>query len=396
MVNTFPTVTETFILNQIAGLLNQGHDVRIFAQPPSSTQTSHSVIQEYSLLDRVVYPKKPATYSEGFRILTGALEKIVSNRLVASKALLGQFSLDKELPYRLSKLAAILGEADFDIYHAHFGYVGNEYYNVIEYQTEPFVVSFYGIDASQRLREDPSRYDRLFSSADAITVLSEDMRSDLVDAGCPESKTHLQPLCIDTSEFPFKQRRREADEPIEILTVARFVEKKGVEYALRAVAEVAKGRDITYRIAGDGERRDQIEQLIAELNIEDTVELLGWCNQSEIIELMHDSHLFVLPSVTAENGDKEGTPTVLLEAQATGLPVVSTYHAGIPEIVDDGGSGLLVPERDVKALAEAVETLANDDTWWEPMGKRGRELVEQNHSIETVSADLVDLYQTLR
>ena len=396
MVDAFPTVTKTFILNQITGLLDQGQDVRIFARPSDGTETPHDAIEEYDLLDRIVYSPKPGTYPEGLRTLTSALAKLATDRPVSTRTLVDQFSLDKELPYRLSNLAAVLGKGDFDVYHAHFGHVGTDYLSVADCRPQPFVVSFYGADASQRLRVNPDRYEDLFSNADAITVLSEDMRSDLVNAGCPVSKTHIQPLCIDTTEFPFRPRQREDDESVNILTVARFVEKKGLEYVLRAVAEVAETHDVTYRIAGDGERRDQIESLIADLNLEDTVELLGWCKQSEIVDLMHDSHLFVLPSVTAANGNKEGTPTVLLEAQATGLPVVSTYHAGIPEIVDDGDSGLLVPERDADALTEAIETLVRDDSQWGPMGRRGRELIEQNHSIKTVSSDLLELYQSLR
>jgi colanic acid/amylovoran biosynthesis glycosyltransferase len=396
MVDAFPTVTKTFILNQITGLLDRGQDVRIFARPIESTETSHDIIEEYKLLDRVVYSQKPGTYTEGLRTLAGALGRFASSRPISARTLLGQFSLDKELPYHLSNLAAVLGEDDFDVYHAHFGHIGTDYLGVTDCRTEPFIVSFYGVDASQRLREDPDRYDNLFSRADAITVLSEDMRADLVDAGCPASKTHIQPLCVDVDKFPYRERDRSDDEPVRILTVARFVEKKGLEYALRAVATLDDNYDITYRIAGDGNRRDRIERLIEDLGLRDTVELLGWQTQSAIVEEMHDAHAFVLPSVTAENGNKEGTPTVLLEAQATGLPVVSTYHAGIPEIVGDGTTGHLVPERDVDALADAIEMIITDEDRSREMGQRGRDRIESTHAIEVVSRDLVDLYRSLQ
>jgi colanic acid/amylovoran biosynthesis glycosyltransferase len=158
---------------------------------------------------------------------------------------------------------------------------------------------------------------------------------------------------------------------------------------------IAKENDIQYTIIGDGERRELIETTIAEHGLEDIVELRGWQPQSVVADEMADAHLFILPSVTAENGDKEGTPTVLLEAQSMGLPVVSTYHAGIPEIVEDGETGLLVPERDSEALADALETLISNPERWPEMGKRGREHIERNHSIEAVTDDLLKLYRSL-
>jgi colanic acid/amylovoran biosynthesis glycosyltransferase len=183
------------------------------------------------------------------------------------------------------------------------------------------------------------------------------------------------------------------NEPIRILTVARHVEKKGLEYAIKAVAQLDIDRPIRYHIAGDGPRREQLENLISELDATDRIEILGWQTQQEVAQLMADAHVFVLPSVTAANGDKEGTPTALLEAQATGLPVVSTTHAGIPEIVSDGDSGVLVPERDVSALADALENVTSHPERWAEMGQLGREYVESNHSIEAVTGELVSLYE---
>jgi colanic acid/amylovoran biosynthesis glycosyltransferase len=152
---------------------------------------------------------------------------------------------------------------------------------------------------------------------------------------------------------------------------------------------------VTYSIAGDGPRRERLENRIAELGAGDRIEILGWQTQEEISELMADAHVFLLPSVTAENGDKEGTPTVLLEAQAAGLLVVSTTHAGIPEIVSDGEEGLLVPERDVTALVDALETLLGQPERWPEMGQAGREYVEAHHSVDSVTERLLTVYRDI-
>jgi len=395
LINNFPIVTKTFILNQVTGLLDRNHDVTIFARMQSDTETSHDTIGNYGLSEKVVYSGHPSTYLEGLQTLINACFDLRTFESVSIPDLMASSRLDKHLPQRLTNLRSVLDTDEFDIYHAHFGDVGDLFLPVSRYRNQPFVVSFYGVDASNHLRNNQNRYDAVFDRADAITVLSEDMRSDLVKAGCPAEKTHIQPLCIDVDKFPYRSRSRDSDEPIHVATVGRFVEKKGVEYALRAVAEVADTHRVKYSIAGDGERRDRIESLIVELGLEDTVDLLGWQSQSEIVDLMHDAHLFLLPSVTAEQGDKEGTPTVLLEAQATGLPVISTHHAGIPEIVADGESGILVPERDVDALVKAIATLVRDPKQRERMGIQGRERIEQNHAIEVVCTDLLDLYQSI-
>jgi colanic acid/amylovoran biosynthesis glycosyltransferase len=181
---------------------------------------------------------------------------------------------------------------------------------------------------------------------------------------------------------------------VQILSVARFTEKKGLQYAIEAISKLDMDRELQYVVAGDGDRREMLEEQIAELNVEGQVELLGWQSQEEVSQLMSETHLFLLPSVTASDGNKEGTPTVLLEAQATGLPVVSTTHAGIPEIVADGDAGLLVPERDADALADALSELIQSPDRWPEMGRAGREYVATTHSIPAVIERLIEVYES--
>jgi colanic acid/amylovoran biosynthesis glycosyltransferase len=282
------------------------------------------------------------------------------------------------------------------VFHAHFGTVGNRFLTAQRSFEQPLVVSFYGYDISRIPRLNPSVYDDLFKEADAVTCLSEDMRDDLIDLECPREKVHKVPLCIDVNRFQYTERTIDSKEPVQVLSVARFVEKKGLQYALEAISKLDVSNEVRYLIAGDGDRRQLLEKQISELGIENQVELLGWKSQEEISRLMAQSHLFLLPSVTASDGDKEGTPTVLLEAQATGLPVISTTHAGIPEIVADGDAGLLVPERDSDSLADALSELLENPDRWPAMGQAGREYVETTHSIPAVTNTLVDLYRSVQ
>lgn len=394
LVNGFPKLSETFILNQVVGLLSAEQKLTIFARSRPDETVTHDLIEDWNMRENVVYSKIPTTYLDGVRILSKTVPQLAIDGDVPLRTIWSELRHGKAAPHRLANLERVLGSGGFDVYHAHFGSVGNAFLGVTKCRDEPYIVSFYGRDASQLLREEPDRYDDLFRRVDAVTALSEDMRSTLVDAGCPRDKTHIQPLCVDTRQFSYQPRTREDGEPLRLLTVARFVEKKGLEYALRAVADLAKTHDVEYTIAGDGERRERIESLITELELEEVVNLLGWQPQSTIVDLMTNAHLFLLPSVTAENGDQEGTPTVLLEAQAMGLPVISTYHAGIPEIVADGKSGLLVPERDSGALADALATLAENQSRWTEMGRHGSNYIESKHSIDAASTSLLDLYKS--
>lgn len=394
MVSEFPNTTQTFIQNQIVGLYDRNQEIVIYAESDPSSEAAHEVIEEYDLRDRTIYSSDPQSYYDGFRLLARTMPSLLFDEGIDIRIILSELMSGTSAPRRLSNLNTVSGDEKSDIYHAHFGTVASSFLPITKIHNKPFVASFYGWDASEALQSNPDRYNELFERADAITVLSEDMRDDLASVGCPKSKTHIQPLSIDTERFLFQEREVD-DGPVRLLTVARFVEKKGIEYALEAVSSLDTDREVQYTIVGDGQRRDQIESKITDLGLTGVVDLRGWQPQSTVAELMAESHLFLLPSVTAKSGDKEGTPTVLLEAQSMGMPVVSTYHAGIPEIVEDGEAGILVPERDSQALIRALEELIAEPERWAELGKRGRSNIEETHSIEAVSNDLLELYRSL-
>jgi colanic acid/amylovoran biosynthesis glycosyltransferase len=182
----------------------------------------------------------------------------------------------------------------------------------------------------------------------------------------------------------------------KIATIARLVEKKGVEYGIQAVARiVARRGDVEYRIAGEGPLRERLQSLITQLNASEHVRLLGWQTQTEIAALLEESDILLVPSVTTQSGDEEGIPGVIMEAFARGLPVVGTDHAGIPEVVKDRESGLLVPERDVDALVGGLEHLINHPELRFAMGRKGRRFVEEQYDIENLNDRLVSIYQQL-
>ena len=201
---------------------------------------------------------------------------------------------------------------------------------------------------------------------------------------------------IDTTRFEFKVRRPEADGEVRLLTIGRLVEKKGIAYGLEAFARVRERfPDARYHIAGDGPLSDELKARAHALGLGDSVQFLGWKHQDEIIELLLAHHILLTPSVTAKNGDKEGLPVVLMEGLATGMPVLSTRHSGIPELVRHQESGLIAEERDVKGLAQNLEALLEEPDMWKALGQQGRAIVEAEFSIEKLNDRLKDRLDAL-
>jgi colanic acid/amylovoran biosynthesis glycosyltransferase len=196
--------------------------------------------------------------------------------------------------------------------------------------------------------------------------------------------------------FSFSTRKPKTDGKVQLLTVGRLVEKKGLEYAVQAVARALKKYpNLSYKIVGDGPLRDSLASSIKELGLERHINLVGWKKQEEVAVLLQEADLFLSPSVTSQDGDQEGIPATLIEAMARGLPVLSTYHSGIPELVEDGKSGFLVPERDVEALTTKLTYLLDHPECWPEMGYAGRKYVEAHYDLNKLNDRLVQLYQQL-
>jgi len=213
--------------------------------------------------------------------------------------------------------------------------------------------------------------------------------------GCDASKITVLHSGIDISKFEYRARHANPQQQINIISIARLVEMKGIRYSIQAVAQLIKaGRDITYTIIGDGEMRSELEQLITELGVGEQITILGWKKHEEVQRLLDDAHILVAPSVTATRGETEGIPNAVKEAMAMGLPVVSTLHGGNAELIEDGVSGFLVAERDAAALAERLAYLCDHPERWPGMGRAGRAHIEAEFDIETLNNQLVDLYQS--
>ena len=402
LVEVFPVISETFIVNQIIGLIDRGHDVQVYARHYGKILKVHKDITKYNLLDKTtVLEKVPKNYL--WRFLKG-FKLFLINFHKAPFAFLYAFNFikygRKAVSLRLMYAILHMLQADsYDIIHCQFGINGLEgmLFREIGALKGKLITSFRGYDISYYLQEKGEDvYNQLFIKGDFFLANCEFFRQRAIRLGCDPKKILVHGSGIDCSRFSFQTRQLNPGEKIRITTTGRLVEKKGIEYAIRAVAIVAKVKpDIEFKIIGDGDLKERFEQVIQELNLGDKVQLLGWMNHEEIIEILDNTHIFVAPSVTASDGNQDAPVNTLKEAMAMGLPVVSTLHGGIPELVQDGISGFLVPEKDECAIAQKLIYLIEHPEIWSNMGSSGRKYVEAHYDTNKLNDELEQIYHQI-
>lgn len=306
----------------------------------------------------------------------------------------------------LSFAARTASELRPDILHSHFGDRGWQDLPIARALGLKHVVTFYGYDVNM-LPTDPTwraRYKELFDSADRFLCEGPHMARCLVELGCPEAKVHVQRLGVSVRSIRFVPRTIDENGPLRILIAGTFREKKGIPDALEAIGRLRRYHpNVLVTIIGDstGKSREEAEkrriaEVIAQYDLGHVVTLLGFQPHARLFEEAYKHHVFLSPSVTASDGDTEGgAPVTLIEMAATGMPIVSTTHCDIPEVVLHGESGLLCPERNPTALAEALLMIANDPQYLPNMGLRGRQHIEAHFDLEALSVSLADRYAGL-
>jgi len=399
-VDAFPVLSETFIINQIAGLIDSGHDVDIFSLEQRLLSTPHAILRDYRLMERVSYfAHKP---------------KFVLSAL--SECLLGVFGNPRwftprgfKLLWRIfdrkhgswGRLAAFrladndLRAGGYDVVHCQYGGLGERVLPLVlnGIIRGRLLTSIRGHDVTQRDRYTPEYYKRLFKHGTCFMPVSDSLRLRLLELGCEDQKICVVRSGIDCSKFQFQPRKLVKGQPVRLISVGRMVEMKGFGYAIRAVHQlVRQGFDLRYEIIGDGPLRGKLESQIVDLEIGHNVTLCGPVSHEDLIQHLIQSHIFVMPSVTASNGETEGIPNALKEALAHGMPAIASLHSGIPELVDDDVSGFLVRERDVDAMAKKLAVLLLSPSRWPEMGAAGRQAVAARYDLHVVRESLLACY----
>jgi colanic acid/amylovoran biosynthesis glycosyltransferase len=402
VVDQFPAVSETFVLNQITGLLDRGQWVDIFARNISQDCVVHEEIRRYNLTKRTYHLNSYMTTQNKLSRFGQRLTLLFRNFHKNPRAVLSSLDLAKWGKRALSlevfsQIKPFLDKEPYDVLHCQFGpngFLGLMLTDVGLFQGK-VITSFLGHDISAYPKAMGSNiYQDLFARGDLFLCVSKRVADKLTALGCDTRKVVVHRLGIDTKKFHPALLNEKQNRPPRILTVARLVEKKGVEYGIKSVAKLTKNfPNLEYTIVGDGPLRPKLQQLIDALDLAAKIRLIGSKTQGEIAGLLETSDILLAPSVTAENGDEEGIPVVITEALAHGIPVVSTSHAGIPEVIHDGVSGFLLPERDIDGLAEKLGYLLSKPEIRLDMGLRGRRFIDEYYDIEKLNDRLIELYR---
>lgn len=398
-VHFFPLVSETFILNQITGLIDRGHDVDIYAARPANSEIVHADVERYHLMERTQYFRDmPQNYF--LRVLKTFALIIKRRAWLHPKSLLLALNIRKygreAMSLRVLYAATLLVGKEYDIVHCQFGNLGPDVlrFKQINAISGKLVTSFRGNDITGCLQTKRICYRELFHKGDLFLPVSEVFKRRLIEKGCSPAKIVVHRSGVDLAKLRYSVPKRADGELTRLVSIGRFVEKKGFAYAVKAIACIVNsGYKISYNLIGDGELRPELERLINQLGVGDHIRLPGCMPHSEVVLHLRNSHVLLAPSVTGTDGDQEGIPNVLKEAMAMGIPVIGTLHGGIPELVENGKSGFLVPERNVEALAERLAYLIDHPERWLEMGSYGRERIEKYYDINRLNDTLVELYK---
>ncbi len=286
------------------------------------------------------------------------------------------------------QLCGVLERRRADLMHVYFGHTGVHLLPFIRNWPQPTLVSFHGMDIM--LRNDQPGYNEnlkeLLQVLPMVLARSDSLADRLVDLGCDRAKIRINRTSIPMDGFPARERTAPSEGAWRIIQASRFIEKKGLEVTLEAFAAFHREYPNSELIlAGEGPLEKRLHEKVSTLGIERCVKFPGFCNQDDLARLYQEADIFIHPSQTPPNGDQEGVPNAMLEAMATGLPVVATQHGGIPEAVTTEEDGLLVPERDAEALGDALFRLTEEPGLYQRLSQRAaksvRERFEQSRSI---------------
>ena len=284
------------------------------------------------------------------------------------------------LNMRESIFRSSLKREGIDCVMAEFGVTAAESLNSIKSLNLPLIANFYGFDASIKsvLEQYESKYKEVFDYASFVVVVSNKMADDLFTLGCPKEKIVVS-YCGASSKFLKILPRYNKK---QFVAVSRFVEKKSPHATIAAFRNVVtRHPDCKLIFVGEGPLYQICKLLVISYKLTSNVQFMGYQSPEQIREIFSESIAFVQHSVTAKNGDSEGTPVAILEAGAVGLPVISTRHAGIPDVILDGVTGILVDEFDIEGMTKSMLRILENPKLGVLMGKKSKDHVRKNFTL---------------
>jgi len=289
----------------------------------------------------------------------------------------------------------ILNRNHAQLLHIFFGHIAVHLLPLIRTWSKPSVVSFHGadvlVDMEKRAYRKATR--EMLGAVTRVFVRSASLKSAVIELGCDENKIDIVRTGIPLLEFPFRERDFPENGEWHFFQASRLVQKKGIATTLHAFTRFLQQYPrATLTIAGEGPMMAELKELTRRLKIADRVVLPGFVAPEKLREIYYSSHIFLHPSETGSDGNQEGIPNSMLEAMATGLPVFATKHGGIPEAIENGVSGILVPERDHEALSEALIKSVQDRQLLARLARNGANVVAEKFDQRKQIQRLEEIY----
>jgi colanic acid/amylovoran biosynthesis glycosyltransferase len=381
----------TFVIHQVTGLIERGYEVEIYCDRLPHDEVPHGDVTSYGLRERTHFWPKSALAGGTYTLRRLPALAMSGKVLPLIRALT---TLPKSPGFALrsmGKAAALLSGNQHDAIICHFGNQALQVQTLRDLgaTNARLLAFFHGVDLSSWLRNKPRDvYEPLFERADLLLPISERWKNKLVELGCSPRKIQVMHMGVRLERFVAHNREHDND-TLHVFSAARLVPKKGIDVALRALHALGEGnRKLQYHVIGDGPERANLEQLVQSLHLSHCVTFHGWKTQEQLQALHSSFDVCLVPSRTAPNGDEEGIPVVLMEALAASMPVISTRHSGIPELVRHGETGLLADEGDVPSLSSCLERALSQRNELAQLAVAGRELVEREFNASTLADDL--------
>ena len=379
-LNRFPLPSETFVVDQICGLIDRGFDISIISVSKGDYDNLHEKVLKYKLDRKTTYLVDNSKNKFIDRLSTLSFF-LLSPNVFKLLNVYKYGSVSKNLLLPITEVKK--NRSNFDYIIAHFGTAGVTAMKIKKsgVLTGKLLPVFHGADISKKkhLVNHEQDYKELFKEAYALLPISNLWATKLIELGAASEKVVVNRMGIDTDKFSVVSKGRDDSQPFRILSVARLVEKKGLDDAIKAMALLAKTDiNFTYEIVGGGELFENLKALTIQLNIQEKIIFHGAKSQSQVRKILERADVFLLPSKVASDGDMEGIPVSLMESMASGITTLSTYHSGIPELIDSGINGFLVSEGSPDEIYETLLKIAN--------GEIDFEAIKAN-ALEKVSTD---------
>lgn len=353
VVRLFPRLSQTFILDQMTGLIDRGHKVTIYSLKDVDVEKLDHIqsdISKYNLLEKTYY----------------------SNNIPNLN--------------------------DFDIIFIQFGNLTEAILHEArkqQYQGK-IVVCFRGHDLTGYVKENPYFYRNIFPQIDLCLPVCDYFKQKLLHLHCPPEKIAVVYSPINTQLFEFKEERSSHKKTVHFISVARLVRRKGLHIVIEALKKLKRYYpSFTYIIVGDGIERKRLEKQVIHNKLQKYVKFIGWTVREKIIDLLHQSDLFILPSITSTEGDEEGIPNVLKEAMAVGVTVLATNHAGNSELIDNKNSGFLVNENSISQVEKMLKYFIDNRQECQKLAYNARQKVETYFDIQVIISQLEEHFYKL-